>query len=430
VLPYRMAAASAAALVALASVLAQDAQTPPAASPPPAGDAGALAPGTPAAPPAPAALSETGAAALQRAKDAFKTGSWPEALAAATEVLGEQPKNLDALYIAGASERQTALYPAAEGHLKALIDTSPNFPLAHYQLGYVAYLEAESSARDGKAEEAKAAYSLSADEFGKELERNPTHTASLSSRARALARAGRFDDALKAHDAWIAAVPGKNDAFQSLAVTYALAGKSSEAMQTLDRLPVKDGRAPFDATMTVTGVFLARKDWGAAVPFLEKAVQADATSVHARSLLTQAYARAMQYDDAVASLKVLLDMNPPPDEAEAAGEAIKATIGNGKSSVSRPGVDPPSVLKIPFPHYPKGQDDSVETEVLVLAKISGSAKVEDTLVVPNRIWKDLRTTGFEQEAIDTVKRGRFTAGTKDRQPADLWLVVAVKFSKP
>ena len=51
-------------------------------------------------------------------------------------------------------------------------------------------------------------------------------------------------------------------------------------------------------------------------------------------------------------------------------------------------------------------------------------------MVPNRIWKDLRTTGFEQEAIDTVKRGRFTAGTKDRQPADLWLVVAVKFSKP
>jgi hypothetical protein len=86
-------------------------------------------------------------------------------------------------------------------------------------------------------------------------------------------------------------------------------------------------------------------------------------------------------------------------------------------------------LKVPVPRYPKGQDTTVETEVLVLAKINVLGKVDATVVVPNRIWKDMRATGFEAEAIDAVKRGRFAAGTKNQQPADLWVVVAVKFAK-
>jgi hypothetical protein len=49
-------------------------------------------------------------------------------------------------------------------------------------------------------------------------------------------------------------------------------------------------------------------------------------------------------------------------------------------------------------------------------------------MVPNRIWKDIRATGFEAAAFDAVRRGKFVAGTKDGQPAQLWLVVAVKFT--
>ena len=57
------------------------------------------------------------------------------------------------------------------------------------------------------------------------------------------------------------------------------------------------------------------------------------------------------------------------------------------------------------------------------------AAVVSTVMVPNRIWKDIRDTGFEGAAIDAVKRAKFAAGTKDGQPAELWTVVAVKFAR-
>ena len=67
--------------------------------------------------------------------------------------------------------------------------------------------------------------------------------------------------------------------------------------------------------------------------------------------------------------------------------------------------------------------------ILVLALIRADGAVVNTVMVPNRIWKDNRTTGFEAEAYEAVKKGKFAGGTKDGQPADLWIVVPVKFKR-
>lgn len=386
----------------------------------------------PPAPPA-AAVPETpvvNAEALQAAKDAFKKGSWAEAAAASLKVLEGDPKHMESLYIAGASERQIGQLEAAEAHLRTLVEVSPNFPLSNFQLGYVLFLQAEQMARDGRYDPAKGKYGEAADEFGKELARNPTHAASLSSRAIALTRGGRLDDAIAAYEAWIVAVPQKNDPVVALASAYAAAGKSTEAMAALDRLPDKTPKLAFDAVLAAGSVFVAKKDWAAAVPFLEKAVATDATSTKALALLAEACARSGLTEEAIQHLKTLLTLEPAPDEAEAVGEAIKATLGDGKSARSVAGVEPPQALRVPSPHYPKGQDTTVQTDVLMLAQIRGNGSVASTVLVPNRIWKDIRASGFETEAAEAIKRGRFAAGTKDGQPADLWVVVAVKFGRP
>jgi tetratricopeptide (TPR) repeat protein len=420
----KAALAAAGCVVCLAAgTRALSQETPPPAPPPaspPAAEGTALTPTEPD----PAAL-----AALQQAKDAFKTGTWVDAQVAAVKVLESQPKNLEALYIAGASERQINRLADAEGHLRTLVEASPNFPLSHFQLGYVLFLRAEGMLREGQVTPSKPIYLDAAAEFSKELGRNPTHAPSLSSRAIALSRGGQIDESVQAHEAWIAAVPQKNDPVVSLAATYAGAGRSTEAMATLDRLPDKSPKASFDATLGAANVFIARRDWSAAVPFLEKAVALDATSAHARALLTESSARAGLTDDAVRSLQTLLTMDVAPDEAERVGEAIKATMGDGKSAPSVPGVDPPALLRLPSPKYPTGPDTSIQTEVLVLALIRQDAAVSNTVVVPNRIWKDIRQSGFEAAAIDAVKRAKFAAGTKDEKPAELWLVVSVKFTR-
>jgi tetratricopeptide (TPR) repeat protein len=402
--------------IVISSAPAQEA--PPA--PPP--------PSAPAAPATPPADPNASTAALQQAKDAFKKGTWAEAKDAAVVVLQAQPKQLEALYIAGASERQLNQLPDAEQHLKTLVEASPIFPLAHFQYGYVLFLQAEALTRQGQVEPGKAKYVEAAGEFGKELERSPTHAPSLSSRAIALSRGGRSEESVQAHEAWIAAAPQKNDPVVSLAATFASSGRSSDAMATLDRLPDKTGKAVFDATLAAANVFISRKDWGAAVPFLEKAADTDPTSTRARALLTEACARAGLANDAVRNLQTFLTMDPTSDEAESVGEAIKSTLGDGKSSPSIPGLERPAVLRIPTPRYPKGQDMSVQTEVLVLALIRQDAMVANTVMVPNRIWKDIRASGFDVAAFDAVKRGKFAAGKKDGQPAELWVVVPVKFA--
>lgn len=390
-------------------------------------------PPTPAQPPAadiaPAAPAEPDVAtlALQDAKIAFKQGIWPAAQTAALKTLETQPKNLEALYIAGTAERQTNQLAEAEGHLATLVEAQPLFPLAHFQLGYAQFLRAEGMARVGQAEPAKAKYAEAAAEFGKELARNPTHAASLSSRAIAYGRAGQLEDSVTAHEAWIAAVPQKNDPVVSLAATYAGAGKSSEAMATLDRLPDKTGKAGNDATLGVASVFVAKKEWSAAVPFLDKATELDPTSSRARALLTESCARAGLVNDAARNLQTLLAMDPTPDEAESVGEAIRTSLGDGTSARATPGVTPPAVLRVPTPRYPKGQDMSTKTDVLVLTLVLADATAGNTVMVPNRIWKDIRTTGFEGAAYDAVKKAKFTAGNKNGQPAEMWLVVPVKF---
>ncbi len=415
------------ALLAAISSPAHSQGTPPAPPAPPA----TPAPAAPAVEGAPAPPADPNAVAvpLQSAKDAFKKGAWQEALDAAATVLAAQPKHLEALYIAGASERQTNRLEDAAGHLKTLVETSPIFPLAHFQLGYALFLQAEQLTREGQVEPANAKYVEAAGEFGKELERNPTHAPSLSSRAIALSRGGRSEESVQAHEAWIASAPQKNDPVVSLAATYAASGRSSEAMSALDRLPDKTPKSVFDATLAAASVFTSRRDWGAAVPFLEKAAATDPTSTNARALLTESCARAGLANDTVRNLQTLLTMDPTPDEAERVGEAIKSTMGDGKSVPSAPGIDPPAVLKIPPPRYPKGQEASVQTEVLVLTLVRQDATVVNTVMVPNRIWKDIHTNGFDVAAFDAVKKGKFAAGTKGGQPAELWIVVSVKFAK-
>jgi tetratricopeptide (TPR) repeat protein len=332
--------------------------------------------------------------ALQQAKEAFKKGLWPEAQEAAAKTLASQPKNLEALYIVGACERQSNHLADAEAHLRTLIDASPLFPLSHFQLGYVLFLEAEGIARDGQSEPTKAKYLEAAEEFGRELGRNPTHVASLSSRAIALSLGGKIDESVPAHEAWISAVPQKNDPVVSLAAAYAGANRATEAMSALDRLPDKSGKSVVDTALATANIFIAKKNWGSAVPFLERAADADPTSTHARALLTEGCARAGLANDVARNLQTLLTMDPTPDEAENVGEAIQATMGDGTKTPQVAGVEPPVALKIPVPRYPKGQDSTVETQVLVLTLVGADAAVANTLMVPNRIWREIRTSGF------------------------------------
>ena len=73
---------------------------------------------------------------------------------------------------------------------------------------------------------------------------------------------------------------------------------------------------------------------------------------------------------------------------------------------------------------------NIRTDVTVLARIGvdGRPAESDMLLVPNRIWQEIRTLGFEEAAFDAVRRSRFEPGTNaSGKPVARYAMVTVTF---
>ena len=76
--------------------------------------------------------------------------------------------------------------------------------------------------------------------------------------------------------------------------------------------------------------------------------------------------------------------------------------------------------------------NNIKTDVYVLVRIGVDGKplaADDAkLVIPNRIWNEVRTLGFDREAKDVAMRSRYEAGIgADGKPAERWAMIKVPF---
>jgi tetratricopeptide (TPR) repeat protein len=394
------------------------AQTPPAPDASPA----------PPAPPAPATPPAANPA-LDLAKAKFREGDFTAAAAAAADALAIQPESTVAHYIAGASMIRLSRLDDAETHLKAVLEKVPNMNLLHYQLGLLAYRRAEEAEKSGTAEQAKPLYLAAAKEFGTELEKTPTQVASLASRAAALAHAGETDEAVPAHEAWIAVAADSNDPYLSLASVYANAGRIDEAFAQLDRLPKKDPKVVVDAATALALPLYAKQRYYDAGVLAAKALEIDPTSKKALTLVIASHANAGEVGETAVSLRKYLDLNPTPEEVEEVADVVTQRLGDEGASMVPSNIAWPLVIKPVKPRYPSAAGNAkIETKVLVLAQIKVDDTIGEIVVVPSRLGKDLTEKGFAQAGIDAVKKGKYRAGTKDGKPVDMYLPVTVRFT--
>ena len=72
----------------------------------------------------------------------------------------------------------------------------------------------------------------------------------------------------------------------------------------------------------------------------------------------------------------------------------------------------------------------MQTEVSVLALIRQDAAVVNTVMVPNRIWKDMRTSGIRRRGVRRREDAASSSpARKTDSPRELWVVVPVKFAR-
>jgi tetratricopeptide (TPR) repeat protein len=402
---------------------AQEPAPPPAPAPAPAPTE------QPAQTPAPAAEAPPPALADARAR--FREGNFEAALEAAQAALQAQPDNIVAHYIAGTSLVRLGKLDEADPHLKTVLEKAPTMAGLHFQLGFLAYRRAEDVEKAQKYDEARTLYLDAAKEFAIELEKAPTQVASLSSRAAALFHAGETEEAIKAHEAWIAAAPTANDAYVSLAAVYANDSRTADALAQLDRLPNKDPKVVFDAHLGLAQSLYTHGQYGDAIAIAEKAVALDPTSTRALSLLTAANANKGFTDETAHSLVKYLALDPSPEELQEVTDAISQRFGDdsGAPPVLPPGSTPPTVVRIVRPRYPSAAGRSkIETKVLLFAQVKADDTVGEVIVIPSRLGKDLKDLGFADAAIETARKQKYKAGTKNGQPADMYVPLTIPFN--
>ncbi len=365
---------------------------------------------------------------LGAAREAFKEGNYAKALESAEAAFAADPSSAPARYIAGTSLLRLGRLDEAEARLRALEEIDPRFPGLQFHLGYLAFSRAEGLAgQPGQEERAKALYADAASSFAKELERNPDQAAVVSSRAIALGKAGKFDEALAAHDAWASLEPESNLPRISKGAVLTEAGRFDEAAAILDTLPNPDSATIAAASLAYGTTLYEREKFEQAIPFLSKALANDPSSTRAEGLLVACYARSGDLDRVSAGLTAYLALGPAEDEAAQVGEVIrKSFLGNGIEPP--PGTVRPVLKKLGPVRFPKDQRESgIETEVLVIVRVLRDGTPGSMDVVPNRIYREMREKGFEAAALDAVRKGKYEPGTRNGEPVDMSLLVPVRF---
>lgn len=373
------------------------------------------------------------ASALDDARAAFRAADYAKAAEAASRALEADPANVVAHYIAGASLVRLARYDEADVHLAAVEQVKPDFSGLQFQLGFLAYNRGEQATQGGLADEANGLYRKAAERFARELERNPGQLASISSRAVALGKAGALEEAIPAHEAWIAAEAQSNNPVVSLGAIYARAGKAAEALSALDRLPDKSPRARREAALTFGSLLYDNEAVEPLVPepffkiALEEPPGTDDLAKRAQGYLVGVHAKTLQLDRTAAELQRFIAMDPDPKALEDAGEIVREKFTSAADGSA------PRVLRVAPPRYPReARDNNIRTDVYVLVRIGVDGRpvaADDAkIVIPNRIWNEVRSLGFEREAKDVAMRSRYEAGVgPDGKPQERWTILKVAF---
>jgi TonB family protein len=432
-------------LLTCATALAQTPATPPDQPPPPPAQPGQPAPpaqgdqaGQPPAQPAEAQPPEAAPTdpVLEAAKEAFRKGDYQAALDNTTKVLAGRPEDIEALYIAGVSSLRLGQYDSADTHLNKLLQVEPRMPNVFFHLGHLAFARGDDLAKEGRAEEAKAKYAEAAQKFEQEIARvaptDPPPLQALQSRALALARAGQYDEAFKAYEAWIAAAPKSARPYLALGSLYAELGRASDAMAILDRLPKDNVKLATEGSFAIARTLYSKEKYAETLAFSQKMLELSLDSRPLHGLLSATYARLGNLQDSARELCGFMSQNPPAEESSTLGEVIKMAFGGDWAEEKAPKLLPkgtlPELDRKSSPRYPpEARKDRIETDIMLMVLVNTDGNVAETCTVPSGVLDQLRQYGVEQAAIECAKKWKFLPAKKDKAPVNAYYPAVVSF---
>jgi tetratricopeptide (TPR) repeat protein len=130
-----------------------------------------------------------------------------------------------------------------------------------------------------------------------------------SQAAAAAMQRGSFDEAARAYQELVRAVPGDAGLLMNLGMALAMGGHEAEAIGPLERaIKLKPALVP--AHLFLGSSYLALGEAGKAVNPLKRAVAAEPANIEYRRLLARAYADSDRALDAAAELRAITELDP------------------------------------------------------------------------------------------------------------------------
>ncbi len=371
------------------------------------------------------ALAAVEPGAADRMKDLYKAGDFVGALAAARDVLVTSPGDADALAIAGSAALRTGAKTDAEGFLRRAVEADPKRPGLNYQIGMILLDRADTTRRLDTTADARVVYAEAADAFTREFALSPRNPRVLAGRAVALLGAGRTDEAIAAHEAWITAVPEEAAPLVSLATTLAEGGRWDGIVPLLDRAtPARE--AFLDAVIGMHSILFDRERRADAVELMKRAAARDpelAADLEARvrklasgtgpNGLTEALAAYLASGASREAVRAVLDVAVPfPTDDNLRDAMMHEQLG----------VEPPKILTKVEPLYPDiARRAGIEGLVQLFAFVSKNGIVRDAFVYG--------TTNpmFDDAALTAVRAWKYSPATADGAPVLVPYRVTVTF---
>jgi len=366
---------------------------------------------------------------IAEAESTFAGGDYREAYRQARAAIQANPSDARARLLAGmaglrlVNDKPRVSLDEIEEHFRVVLEVAPDTPGIRYLLGVALFQKAEALPQRRKR--AQALYNEAAKLFADDLERVTTNRpGALEGRAVALGRAGRIDESLGAHEAWIAANPS-NQAGHLSAIKLAVDDRRpDESVELLKRASVVlDDELP---GLFELGLECASDDDMMAVA---GAIREMVEIPWQRTALEILYFRGSGRPDLAApALEGFVASDPP--------EWVKKTLSarfqrefskRSPGSVSQgndSGLGNPERVNYVVPVYPER---------------ARSARVEATVIAVGIIRRDGTThffwahssrsgLGFEDAALEAVRQWEYEPGTLDDQRVDFFTAVRVDFS--
>jgi tetratricopeptide (TPR) repeat protein len=166
-------------------------------------------------------LNKPSPALLLEAINLHQRGAVDEAAARYSDILGREPKNIDALFFLGVASGQQGRFAESARHLRIVLRLAPKHAGAHMYLGLAQY-------HMGKIERAL-------ESFDRAISYQPSLLDAYVHRANVLAATGRGAEAVATYDRALALRPDFVEGWFHRGNAFAALGRHAEAVESYDR---------------------------------------------------------------------------------------------------------------------------------------------------------------------------------------------------